>query len=190
MAKNGVYRLRYTLGFADRPNYHLPSQRIADTIRNLSIHLNGGFTCSSRQDIGQIPDLWLLQAFGGLGFVRGRCDVFFEVHRATNLLDMAILSSCLRLLSDFETVAVWPHINWGDYVTWANGPSDALLVCTSVVWPIACKIRPISWCSFKHMYFFRTLDLERNLGKGRPKWRGGMRMVFHPRKALEDVERM
>ena len=86
-------------------------------------------------------------------------------------------------------MAVWPKINWGNYVSWANGPSDALLVRTSTDWPIVCKVRPIPWIGFKYMYFFKTLDLERSLGKGTPKWRGGMRVVMHPRKALEDAER-
>ena len=190
IAKNGVYRMGFTLGCLNKPNHRLPSQRIVDTIRNLDVHIDGGFQCHTPQTLGEMHDVWLLQAFGGLGRVRGRCNVLFEVHRATNALDLAVLSTLLRMLSDFETVVVRANIHWGDQFPSVNGPSNSLFVRAGAFWPRWNKIHPIPWSYFKWVYFYRTLSLQSSLGPGRVEIdRHGIRKIYHPRKALEEAEK-
>ena len=173
-------------------NYFLPSQRIVDTIRNLDVRVNlsrfEGLSWSNKRT----AYLWLLQAFGEPGAVRGQCHVSLAVNSST--IDLFLHDFCmpLRLLSDFETVVVRTEIEqWHE-----PGPSNfyfqhSLLSTAGPAWLQQRETgSPVPWSVFK-CQFIRDLllPLTWNLGSAlrEEEDESSLRLVFHPRKALEEA---
>lgn len=186
VAKDGVYRMRF--GDDNVINYSLPSQRIVDTIRNLDIHADLTYYAGWPWVTEGKRDLWLLQAFGEPGRIRGRCSVFIEVGYSTTEELLAHTCMPLRLLSDFETVVVQVDLGWRSAPSSPiTHPEGALLVKMSTAWFEQRETGAVPWSVFKYRYVYDHTHLTHNLGEGQLEGGddGGFRQVFHPRKALE-----
>lgn len=188
VAKHGIYRMSF--GLDNGTNYSLPSQRIVDTIRNLDIHADLTYYAAWPWVTEGKPDLWLLQAFGEPGRIRGRCSVSIQAGRSTAEKLLARICMPLRLLSDFETVVVQVDLAWlREPSSRTNFPQGSMLVEMSTAWfEQQAKTVSVPWSVFKYTYFYEHTHLTQNLGEGRQLEggdEGGFRLVFHPRKALE-----
>ncbi|CAF9902822.1 MAG: hypothetical protein ALECFALPRED_000036 [Alectoria fallacina] len=191
-AANGRYRLSF--GFPNHtPNHSLPSQRVVDAIRNLDVRADASAIGKLPLTQKEVPDLWLLRAFGGSGIVRGRCDVGFEVHPYTSNICVHRICRCLRLLSDFETVVVRVEVGGrrDPVPATKKGPVKSLRGCVGAVWAVAPRDGPpVCWSEFHlgYIYGWVRKELEWFLGKGHlGRDEVGLRLVFHPREALEGV---
>lgn len=191
VAEHGRYRMRF--GFPSTTNHPLPSQRVVDAIRNLDIRADASEIGRLPLTQKEIPDLWLLQAFGGSGIVRGQCDVGFEVHPFTSNICVHRICRCLRLLSDFETVVVRVEIGGRDPVSATRkGPAKFSRGCVGAVWAVAPRDSPppVYWSEshLEYIYGWVRKELVWFLGKGHlGRDEVGLRLVFHPREALEGV---
>ena len=188
VAEKGVYRMSYG---HNKINNSLSSQRIVDSIRNIDIAADLSHSGGSGWLVPGIPQIWLLQAFGEPGLVRGQCNVSFKVHSHNPALWVADISSALRLLLDFETVVVRADINWPEPDSVANHPFGSMRGRASTTWFKQCKDVRAPWSDFKCQVFFDYLRLDWTLGMGRLEHdEDDIRLVFHPRKALEEVGRL
>ncbi|CAD6568381.1 MAG: hypothetical protein ASARMPRED_001694 [Alectoria sarmentosa] len=192
VAEHGRYRLRFA--FPGTINHPLPSQRVVDAIRNLDIRADASEIGKLPLTRKEVPDLWLLRAFGGSGIVRGQCDVEFQVHPHTSNICVHRICRCLRLLSDFETVAVRVEIGGRDPVSATRkGPAKFSRGCLGAVWAVAPRDNsppPVCWSEshLEYIYAWVRRELEWFLGKGHlGRDEVGLRLVFHPRAALEGV---
>ena len=186
VAKHGIYRMSF--GLDNGSNYSLSSQRIVDTIRNLDIHANLTYYAAWPWVTEGISDLWILQAFGEPGRIRGRCSVSIEAGGSTAEELLARICMPLRLLSDFETVVVQVDLAWlREPSSPINFPLGSMLVNMSTAWFEQPKTVRVPWSVFKYTYFYEHTHLTQNLGEGHLEGGddGGARLVFHPRKALE-----
>lgn len=186
VVKDGIYRMSFRSD--NRINYPLPSQRLVDTIRNLDIRADLTYYAGWPWVTEGKPDLWLLQAFGEPGRIRGRCSVSLEMGHSTAEELLAHICMPLRLLSDFETVVVQVGLGWlSEPSSLTTYPRDSLLVKMAKAWFEQRETVSVPWSVFKYRYVYEHTHLTHNLGEGHLEGvhGGGFSLVFHPRKALE-----
>ena len=186
MAENGIYRMGF--GFSNRINYSLPSQRIVDTIRNLDVHVDLSYFKRHEWCVPGFPRFWILEVFGKPLFPRGQCTIFLQVDCSTPIQLVAAICQPLRLLSDFETVSVRAEIVWLEPNAWSFLFPESLMAQAAAEWLKEREATPVPWSLFKCQFFHDLLRLSWNLGEGCLKEQDerGFRLVFHPRKALEE----
>ena len=187
ISEHGIYRMGFG---SDRINYSLPSQRVVDTIRNLDICIDLGMFGGYFWAFEGRPDLWLFEAFGEPGFVRGQCDVSLEVYPSTTAWWAKSLCTHLQLLSDFETVIVQVKIMGVEPGPTATYPTYSMMSEVQTAWFEHRETDTVSWSVFKCQHLYRLLRLPWNFGKEclEEQDERGFRLTFHPRKALEKSE--